>query len=74
MEIEGAKEPNDDACQEDDREGSLQEIFGFVPQQAQHIVGNGEAIVGKFHDKRYGFTSEKRMFHDDGCKDADQDA
>ena len=34
MEIKGTQEPNDDTSQKDNSKGSLQETFGFIPQES----------------------------------------
>ena len=61
-EVEAAQEPDDDRRDQDDREGALQEISGFFPEELGDIFRTREAIIRQFHDKRDGFTLKEGLF------------
>ena len=62
------QEPNDDARQENDRKGPLQEVLGLFPQQPQHVLRAGQAVVRQFHHEGHRFAAEHRAPQYD-CRD-----
>ena len=54
MEVKGLQTPDDDGGDKNDGKRLLQEVFGLVPQQVQHILGLRHTVVGHFHDKGNG--------------------
>ena len=60
VDVKALEEPHHDSGEENHREGPLQEVLGLVPQEARHILGAGEAVVGQLHDKGDRLAAEQR--------------
>ena len=64
------QEPDDNACEEDDRAGSLHEITRFFPHQHQYIPSLRKPVVRKFHHKRNGFSPQECRLVEEGDEDS----
>lgn len=53
---EGLKEPDDQRGKENDGEGSLDKVPGFLPEKLADILGSRHPVGREFHDERNGFA------------------
>ena len=74
VKIEGLEEPDNDRGDKDDGKGSLEEILGLVPKEAEHIFRAGHTVIGQLHHERNGFSLEQGVFGDQRREDPHGDA
>ena len=74
MEVESLQQPNHQRGDEDDREGTLQEVLGLVPQQVRHVFEARQAVVGQLHHKGCHVALVAKPLGKQSGDDADNDA
>ena len=60
--IKALQKPNNDRGDQYHRKRAFQKILRFIPQKMPHVDEAGQAVIGKLHDKWYGFPAEQGLF------------
>ena len=74
MQVKALEEPYHHRGDENDGEGSLQEVLGLFPQQLRHVFGAGQPVVGQLHHEGDGLTPEQRVLVEQRRQYAHQNA
>ena len=74
--VEVLQKPDDDADDEDDREGLMQKVLGLFPHMHDDVAGGGQAVGRQLHDEGHRLAAEDEAVEqksgDDGHADADE--
>ena len=72
--VERLKEPDDERCEENDRERTLEEVLRLVPEQLADVFRARQTVVRQLHDERNRLAAEHRAAQEQRHQQSHEDA